>query len=303
MTEADRQALRDNRLRWDDLVPLHVASPHYDLRGFLGGACTLTPIETSELADLTPLTGKRLLHTQCHFGLDTLSWARRGAQVTGVDFSPAAIDAARKIAARVGLPARFVEAEVTALGEALPGEAFDIVFTSWGVLGWLPDLDAWSRALVGALAPGGVLYLVEVHPMVWLYDPQQETTEGSRGRTFDYFAAGRHTVEAGGSYAVPDRAVPHGQEHFWTYTLGQVVTALLGAGRALEYLHEHDAVYPQLLPELIRCDDGLWRLPPGVRNLPLSFSLRGRKRPSAARVQPLAFGRTAPARSDRRRSR
>jgi SAM-dependent methyltransferase len=269
------QALRDNQLRWDDLVPHHVASAHYGLREFLLGGDCLTPIELAEVGDVA---GKRLLHTQCHFGMDTLCWARRGARVTGVDFSPKAIDTARRIATRLVLDARFEVAEVSALQPVLGEGTYDVVFTSWGVLTWLPDLDAWARSLVGQLAPGGVFYLVDVHPIVWTLDPQGEPDPASRGRSFDYFRRERtHSVEGGGSYAAPDIETPHAREHFWTYELGQVVTALLEAGLQLEFLHEHDAVHLQALPELVQGDDRLWRLPPGTKDLPLSFSVRGRR--------------------------
>ncbi|MFK7930938.1 MAG: class I SAM-dependent methyltransferase [Myxococcota bacterium] len=273
MIPESKAALQDNRLRWDELVPHHISSDHYDLRGFLLGGCSLAAIE---LAELGSVAGKSLLHTQCHFGMDTLSWARRGASVTGVDFSEAAIIAARKIAERLDLDARFEVAEVTQMGSVLGDEMFDIVFTSWGVLTWIPDVTAWARALVERVAPGGTFYLLEVHPIVWTYDPQDEAPADSNGRSYDYFRTDAgFTVEAGGSYAVDDIDTEHTREHFWTYELGEVITALLQAGLTLEYVHEHDALNRQALPSLELGEDGLWRQPSGVKNLPLSFSIRG----------------------------
>src|SRR5690606_2911642 len=139
------------------------ASRFYDVDGFLAGGCSLLPIEREEVGDVR---GKSLLHLQCHFGLDTLSWARRGARVTGVDFSSAAIAKAEELAARAVLEARFVECEVTRAGEALSHELFDVVCTSWGVLGWLPDLGAWARTAASLVKPGGTFYLAELHPVI-----------------------------------------------------------------------------------------------------------------------------------------
>src|SRR5438105_3341127 len=133
--------LRTNRRRWDELVPHHLTSSYYDLAAFRAGRSTLHPIELEELGDVR---GRRLLHLQCHFGLDTLSWAREGAVATGVDFSPAAITAARELAEELQIDARFIEADACSLPSTLD-EVFDIVFTSYGVVFWLPDLGAWAR--------------------------------------------------------------------------------------------------------------------------------------------------------------
>jgi len=268
----DQARLEDNRLRWDDAVPHHVRSAFYDMRGFLEGACTLRPFELEELGEVE---GLRLLHLMCHMGQDTLSWARRGARVTGLDFSGEALRVARMLAERLEIDARFVQAEVTRAAEALDGERFDRVYSSWGVLTWIPDLGAWARQIHALLVPGGVFYLAEVHPVAWLFDAQGAKERRGLERTHGYFGSGRaHSVEAGGSYAAPDVQLEHVTQHFWTYELGAVISALVGAGLQLRWLREHDVAESRILPELVQGDDGLWRLPPDEPSLPLSFSLQ-----------------------------
>ena len=172
---------RANRDLWDAWTHLHLrlppGGPHYDVAAFKGGRTTLAPIERGEVGDVA---GKTLLHLQCHFGLDTLSWAREGATVTGADFSPGAVAAARALSAATGVPGRFVCADLYALPETdeLRGARFDVVFTSYGVLSWLPDLAAWARVVARFLAPGGAFHLVEYHPFVYLLDPETHDAAG-----------------------------------------------------------------------------------------------------------------------------
>jgi SAM-dependent methyltransferase len=155
-----------NRAHWDEVVPLHVASEFYDVASFKAGRNALLPVELREVGDVR---GKTLLHLQCHFGLDTLSWVREGAIVTGVDFSPAAVAAARALAAETGLVARFIESDVYELPEVLH-ETFDVVFASYGVLCWLPDFPAWARMAASFVRPGGEFYLIDGHGIGWALD-------------------------------------------------------------------------------------------------------------------------------------
>ncbi len=271
----DQERLEANRLRWDDAVPHHVRSAFYDMRGFLEGACTLRAFELDELGDVSGLS---LLHLMCHMGQDSLSWARRGARVTGLDFSGEAVRVARMLAERLELDARFVQAEVTQAAAALAGQHFDRIYSSWGVLTWIHDLDAWARQIHALLAPGGVFYLAEVHPVAWLFDAEGDDERRGLERTHAYFAGGRaRTVEGGGSYAAPHVQLEHEVQHYWSYELGAVVTALVQAGLQLEWLREHEVAESQILPELVMGDDGLWRLPLGEPSIPLSFSLRARR--------------------------
>lgn len=265
--------INDNRDSWDALLPYHLRSDHYDMAGFLNGRDTLSAIEAEELG---PVVGQRILHLQCAFGLDTLSLARRGARVTGLDFSAQAIRAARMIADRVRLPATFVEGEVTEAARLAPGP-FDQVFTSWGVLMWLPDLPAWAEQISKVLAPGGRLYLVDVHPVAWTFLHPSDAARVSDRPIQPYFGRGVPlTQRVQGSYAAPKADVTATQ-HIWRYELGTVVTALAKAGLVIEFLHEHDATDTQVLPALESCSDGLWRYPPHAVQMPLSFSLSARK--------------------------
>lgn len=157
-----------NRESWNKRTPIHKASVFYGLDGFKKGATSLNKTELEELGDVK---GKKLLHLQCHFGMDTLSWAREGAIVTGVDFSEDAIVSARELAEELHLPATFICSNVYDLlqHQELAG-SFDMVFTSYGVIGWLPDLNQWAAVIAFLLKPGGLFYMAEFHPVVWMMD-------------------------------------------------------------------------------------------------------------------------------------
>ncbi len=262
--------VKTNRELWDALTPIHVASEFYDVEGFKRGNCTLDPIEVEEVGDVA---GKSLLHLQCHFGLDTLSWARRGAEVTGVDFS----EKARQLASELNIPAEFVCCELSELPSRLSGE-FDIVFTSAGVLPWLPALRVWAGVIAHFLKPGGVFYIREAHPFARVMDDEQAPECPPRLR-YPYF----HTTEPmqfpgddSGDYADPDArvGVPHCE---WWYTIGDVINSLIEAGLRLEFLHEFDFVSYQSHPFLKQGKDGRWRYPKAPETLPLTFSLKATK--------------------------
>lgn len=264
---------RSNLALWNNWTALHAGarSAYYDLVGFKAGASTLQPLELAELGDVA---GKSLLHLQCHFGLDTLSWARRGARVTGVDFSDRAIALARSLAEELGLAARFVHADVYDLPAALHGE-FDIVFTSHGVLYWLSDLRRWAAVVAHFLKPGGLFYLVEHHPFAAMLDGADRT---ALRVTAPYFRGPEpERVESYGSYAVSSDEF-QGLEYGWHHTLGEVVSAVAAAGLRLEYLHEFPYSDFRSLPIMERGEDGWWRLPgENSATIPLLFSLRATK--------------------------
>src|SRR5512147_421715 len=153
-----------NRTWWDGVVAIHEASRGYDRAGFLRGEKPLCPVERAELGPL--VEGKDLLHLQCHFGMDTLNWARLGARVTGLDFSEPAIEAARRLSNESGIPGRFVQANVYDARGALGGETFDVVYTGIGALNWLPDIRGWATVAAACVRPGGLLYLYEMHPVL-----------------------------------------------------------------------------------------------------------------------------------------
>ena len=256
--------IQRNRALWDAWTDVHYGSAFYDVDGFLAGRCTLNPLELDEVGDVG---GRSLLHLQCHFGLDTLSWARRGARVTGVDLSPEAIRRARALAERSGIAARFIEADLYELPRHELGE-FDLVFTSYGVLPWLPDLTGWAAVVAAHLRPGGALHLVEFHPVVFMLDD-----DGERVR-WPYLPTGEAIpMEVKGSYADADADVS-ATSWEWSHGLGEVVTALLEAGLRLEWLREHPRSPYDVLPYLERRAEGDYGVRGGRDDLPLLFSLK-----------------------------
>ncbi|MEQ9519913.1 MAG: class I SAM-dependent methyltransferase [Parvibaculum sp.] len=258
-----------NKLSWDERVPIHVRSRLYDVAGFKAGfAAGRHSLVHGELQALD-VAGKSLAHLQCHFGLDTLSFAGAGAHVTGLDFSDAAIEAARGIAAEVGVDARFVVADVYDAVAAL-GETYDIVYSGIGAICWLPDIEAWARVVASLLKPGGEFYFVEFHPLEWIWG--EDFTP-----TYDYFtdAAGLRLVN-GQSYAGDDR-LTHTETVQWNHSLGAVVTALARAGLTITELTEHDATMVKGWDFLVEREDGLYAMPPERANLPFMYTLRAKK--------------------------
>jgi SAM-dependent methyltransferase len=253
-----------NRAMWNERVPIHLASRFYDVPAFKKGASTLRPFEAAELG---PVAGKELVHLQCHFGMDTLSWARLGARVTGLDFSEAAIETARKLAAEVGLEASFVCSDVYSAPEAL-GRRFDIVYTGIGALCWLPDIEQWAQVVSRLLRPGGRLYLVEGHPMCEVF------ADASLDFEFDYFhdPAGR-PYEGSGSYADPDAKTKHNRLIDWIHPLGDVLNALIGQGLRIASLREYDFAVWRRWPFLEERAGGTFHWPAGMKRLPLMYSL------------------------------
>lgn len=260
-------AIAANRTLWDSWTRVHRDSAFYDVPGFLAGRDPLNQIETEELGDVA---GKRFLHLQCHFGIDTLGWARRGARVTGVDFSPEAIATARSLAVRAGLEATFIESDVHALGDHGLGD-FDIVHTSYGVLSWLPDLSAWAKIIASHLAPGGLFHLVENHPFVMMLDDDGVSIR------WPYLATGGPLrFESEASYVAPidDGPLP---EYNWPHGIGEVVTALIGAGLRIAWLREYPRSPYRFPGFLEQRPEGDYGWPGGRDDIPLTFSIGARK--------------------------
>jgi SAM-dependent methyltransferase len=265
-----------NRTWWDERVPIHVGSAFYDVEGFRAGGSTLRAFELEEVGDVR---GKRLAHLQCHFGLDSLSWARAGASVAGLDFSGPAVEAANALAAETGLDARFVEANVYDAVEALGGELFDVVYTGLGAINWLPDLGRWAEVVASLIDEGGFLYLTEFHPFTWVFGDHEVKVE------LDYFHDPEGVSfddEAGGTYADLEVPTENNATREWAHTLSDVVSAVLGAGLRLELLHEHDYTLFPRFPHLELDTEALsagivYRQPDGEPRLPLMFSLRAKR--------------------------
>jgi SAM-dependent methyltransferase len=261
------RSIEANRDLWDKRVRAHLAHGLYPSARVLDGSYDVGEPDVSELGDVA---GLRLVHLQCNGGADTLAWARRGATVTGVDFSADAIDEARRLAAAVDVDATFIRADVYALPDDLG--TFDVVYSSMGVLWWLPDLDAWARVTARLLAPGGRFYLNEIHPLATcLVDVGGRYEVGE-----SYFGNGEPIVfETSGTYydAPPGFAAETAVEHGWVHDLGQVVTALCRAGLRIEHLHEHAYTTWRMHPSFERDARGYWQAPSGGPRLPLTFSV------------------------------
>jgi len=260
--------LVQNRDSWNERVPIHVASAFYHVEGFKAGRSAL---RAYELEDVGPVRGKELLHLQCHFGMDALSWAKRGARVTGLDFSAPAIAAARRLADAMGVRATFLVANVYDAPKVLR-RRFDVVYTGRGALCWLPDVPRWAAVVARLLRPGGLFYLTEFHPAEWMF------AEGSLEVKYDYFTPRDGFPYAQrGSYAEPAAPTTHNETVQWNHGLGEVVTALIEAGLDIQLVREDHATDYRRWPFLVRGTDGRWRMPEGRPSLPLMYVIRAVK--------------------------
>lgn len=265
-----------NRANWEERTAVHLGSQFYDLSSHRAGRGRLDAIVEAELG---PVAGLRVLHLQSHLGDDSIALAQRGAaEVVGVDFSPAAVAAASALAAEVGAAnARFVESDVYAAPEALPGRAgaFDLVFITWGTITWLPDLARWARVIAHFLRPGGALYFADGHPAAYVFDG----AGGPAGRpdwTFPYFARQALAFDNPADYADPEARLTNSRTIEFLHPLADILGALREAGLRLDWFHEHARLTWQLFPCLVRGDDRLWTWPDRPW-LPLAFSLRAEK--------------------------
>ena len=255
-----------NRALWNARVPHHLSSRMYDLEGFVAGRNSLTALERELLGDAA---GKEVLHLQCHFGQDTLSVARLGGRVTGLDISDAALDEARKLAARCGLDASWVLSNVVEHRPELDGR-FDVVYTSYGTIGWLPDLAPWATNIRRYLKPGGKLVFVEFHPAVWMFDNDFTQVQ------YSYFNRETILEEEEGTYADRGAAIKL-PSYSWNHDLGEVLTALLNEGLRLERFTEEDGSPHDCFANTVQGADGLYRIKGMEGKLPMVYGLVGLK--------------------------
>ncbi|ADB29284.1 Methyltransferase type 12 [Kribbella flavida DSM 17836] len=268
-----------NRRSWDERVPAHAASPDYKLEWFERDPAFISDVVRFDVPRLGDVSGLRGVHLQCHIGTDTVSLARLGARMSGLDFSGPAIAQARSFADTLGLEIDFHQADVYDAVEVLGAAAYDLVFTGIGALGWLPSIDRWARTVSGLLKPGGRLFLREGHPMLW-------AVSGDRGPdllTVDhpYFETEEPMVwDEGGTYVQTEVEFQHNVTHEWNHGLGEIVTALLSHGLELTALEEHDSVpWPALPGQMTQDEDfGEWRLTDRPERLACSYTLQALKR-------------------------
>jgi 2-polyprenyl-3-methyl-5-hydroxy-6-metoxy-1,4-benzoquinol methylase len=264
--------LEVNRATWDDRAPLHAASPDYAVERLVADPTAISDVVRFDLPRLGDVTGLRGVHLQCHLGTDTLSLARLGARMTGVDLSPVSLAHAREIAGRAGVEVEYVESDVYAAADVLERHAFDLVYTGIGALPWLPGVERWADTVAALVAPGGRLFLREMHPMLGALD---EAVADRLVVGYPYFETTEPIVgDEAGTYVATDRPLVATETHEWTHGLGEVVTALLDRGFTVTDLVEHRSVPWDALPgRMVRGDDGEFRLAEHPERVPLTYTL------------------------------
>ena len=257
-------------------MPAHVASADYAVRRFVEDPRFISGVVRFDLPLLGDVAGLRGVHLQCHIGTDTVSLARLGASMTGLDFSGPAVEAARGLAAATGADATFVESDVYAAAEALEPGSFDLVYTGIGALCWLPSARRWAQVVAALLRPGGRLFIRDGHPM--LFTTEDPRDDGLLVVRYPYFEqAGPQVFDEPGTYVDSDAVFEHTVSHEWNHGIGEVVTALLDAGLALTGLAEHDSVPWNALPGMMTEAGGEWRLTEGPSRVACSFTIQAVK--------------------------
>jgi SAM-dependent methyltransferase len=266
-----------NRANWDERAAAHAASPDYAVSRFTDDPAFLSGVVTYDLPRLGDIAGLNGVHLQCHIGTDTVSLARLGANMTGLDFSPRALAQARTLAAAAGFDIPFVESDLYGAPEALGSGRFDLVFTGVGALCWLPDVRRWAEVVASLLRPGGRLFIREGHPALWaLHDP---LPDGKLVVEYPYFEQREPMVwDEGGTYVQTDAVFTHTITHEWNHGIGEIIGAVFAAGLQLTAFEEHDSVPWDAFPGFM--DDiggGEFRLTDRPERLPHSYTLQARK--------------------------
>lgn len=266
-----------NRASWDERAPAHAASSHYALSEFIEDPAFLSDVVRFDLPRLGDIQGVRGVHLQCHIGTDTISLARLGAKMTGLDFSPAALAEARELTLRAGAAVKFVESELYAATDVLDSESFDLVYTGVGALCWLPSIDRWAQVVATLLAPGGRLFIREFHPMLWtLSDPRPD---GMLVVEYPYFEREEPMVfDYPGTYVETSATFKHNRTIEWNHGLGEIVTSLMDHGLELRMLVEHDSAPNNSLEGLMEeVGGGEWRLVDRPWRVPHTYTLQAVK--------------------------
>lgn len=261
-----QKAFDTNRETWNKKVAIHAKSEFYNMDAFKAGKSSLNSYELNALGDVS---GKSLLHLQCHFGQDTLSWTRMGAQCTGIDISEAAVSLAESLNTELGLDAQFVCCNVLDTSQYV-SEQFDIVFTSYGTIGWLPDLKPWAQMISERLKPGGIFYIADFHPIAWMFDYNVSPP----AMVYGYHQKEVIYDEYEGTYAQGDAKIIS-KEYGWNHSFGAIFTALISAGLQIEYFNEHDGSPYDIFPDLVQNEEGFYEL--SEKLYPLLFELKAVK--------------------------
>ncbi|GAA1597186.1 class I SAM-dependent methyltransferase [Actinoplanes couchii] len=262
-----------NRANWDDRATAHAASPDYRVSRFAEDPHFLSDVVRFDQPRLGDVAGLRGVHLQCHIGTDTLSLARLGATMTGLDFSSASLASARSLCARAGASVDFVESDLYSARSALTGE-FDLVYTGIGALCWLPDIRRWARTVASLLAPGGRLFIREGHPVLWSLD--YDRTDGLLSITEPYFEQTEPQIyDEAFTYVATDHVFTHTVTHEWNHGIGEIVTAVLEAGLVLTGLEEHRSVpWNAINGRMHHIGDGEYQLSDRPARLPHTYTLQ-----------------------------
>jgi len=266
-----------NRANWDERAPAHVKSPDYAVARFLEDPTFISQVVRFDLPLLGDVKGKRGVHLQCHIGTDTISLARLGARMSGLDFSLPALEAARHLASATGTEIEFVQADIYDAVEALGAQQFDLVYTGIGALPWLPDIERWAEVVAKLLRPGGRLFMREGHPMLWALEDSRP--DGLLAVEYPYFQREEPCVWTDvGTYVQPDASFEHGTTNEWNHGLGEIVTALLTRGLLITGFVEHDSVPWDALPgQMETLDNGEYHLADRPWRLAHSYTLQADK--------------------------
>jgi SAM-dependent methyltransferase len=277
MVGAVDRYLEINRASWDERAPAHATSPDYGIERFVQDPDFISDVVRFDLPRLGDVRGRGGVHLQCHIGTDTISLARLGARMTGLDLSPASLQQARLLSERAGPVVEFVEAEVYEAVAVLGKQTVDFVFTGIGALCWLPSVQRWATVVSELLVPGGRLFLREGHPMLWTLD--DERRDGLLVAEYPYFEREEPMIfDDPGTYVQTESTFTHNLTHEWNHGLGEIVTALLNVGMKLTMLIEHDSVPWEALPgQMTRTELGEWRLSDRPGRMPLSYTLQAIK--------------------------
>ena len=262
-----QEYFESNKKLWNGKTPVHIKSDFYDLEAFKKGKNFLNAVELEEMGNVK---GKSLLHLQCHFGQDTISWERHGANVTGVDFSEAGIIEAKRLASELDSNAEFICSNVYDLKNNLKNK-FDIIFTSYGSIYWLPDLNIWADIISSFLKPGGFFYIVDFHNFLWMLDDKNMSEI-----VYPYFNYGPITEEVEGTYADPDSAV-NGKETGWNHSMSEILNSLIFADLKIQFFNEFSFSSYNVFPGMVQIEKGKYVLKKFANKIPYMFSIKAIK--------------------------
>lgn len=275
MSLTEKEMFATNKELWNKRTAIHLDSTFYNKQGFINGDTVLTPIELSELKNVA---GKTMLHLQCHFGMDSLNWQRLGAQVTGVDFSEVAIAEAKKLNDQLGYNAAFVCSDIYSLNltpsltkEEGEGKLFDIVYTSYGTIGWLPDLNKWAKVVAYHLKPGGIFYMADFHPVLWMFDDNFTKIE------YAYHKTEPIVVENQSTYTESNEPILH-KEYGWNHSISEILNALIAEGLQLQFFNEHNYSPYSCFNNVVEFEKGKWYVKGLEGKIPIVYSLMMKKK-------------------------